>query len=105
MQQERVTLPTRQAASAEICARLDGLPLALELAAARMKLLPPQALLKRLSSRFEVLTGGTQDAPVRQQTLRNTIQWSYDLLNREEQRLYQHLAVFSGAVRWKRSPC
>lgn len=81
---------------AEICARLDGLPLALELAAARMKLLPPQALLKRLSRRFEVLTGGTQDAPVRQHTLRNTIQWSYDLLNREEQRLFRHLAVFSG---------
>jgi predicted ATPase len=81
---------------AEICARLDGLPLAIELAATRIKLLPPQALLKRRESRFEVLTGGAQDAPVRQQTLHNMIQWSYDLLNKEEQRLFRHLAVFSG---------
>ena len=83
-------------AIAEICVRLDGLPLALELAAARMRLLPPQALLARLSQRFQVLTGGWRSMPERQQTLRNTIQWSYDLLTAEEQRLFRWLAVFVG---------
>jgi predicted ATPase/DNA-binding CsgD family transcriptional regulator len=78
----------------EICLCLDGLPLAIELAAARMKLLSPQALLARLSHRLQVLTGGVQDAPVRQQTLRDTIQWSYDLLTTEEQRLFRRLSVF-----------
>jgi len=83
-------------AIAEICVRLDGLPLAIELAAARIKLLPPQALLKRLSHRLEVLTGGAQDLPVRQQTLRNTLQWSYELLTEEEQRLFRWLSIFVG---------
>jgi predicted ATPase/DNA-binding CsgD family transcriptional regulator len=81
---------------AEICVRLDGLPLALELAAARIKLLSPQALLARLEHRLQVLTGGTQDAPTRQQTLRNTIAWSYDLLSAQEQRLFRRLSVFVG---------
>jgi predicted ATPase/DNA-binding CsgD family transcriptional regulator len=81
---------------AEICVRLDGLPLAVELAAARIKLLPPQALLTRLSQRFDLLTGGAQDLPARQQTLRNTIQWSYDLLSAEEQHLFRWLSVFVG---------
>jgi predicted ATPase/DNA-binding CsgD family transcriptional regulator len=81
---------------AEICARLDGLPLAIELAAARIKLLPPQALLNRLEHQLSVLTGGPCNLPLRQQTLRNTIQWSYDLLSAEEQRLFRRLSVFVG---------
>src|SRR5215470_2199965 len=88
--------PANARAIAEICVQLDGLPLAIELAAARSKLLPPQALLKRLSHRLEVLTGGAQDLPARQQTLRNTLQWSYDLLTAEEQRLFRWLSIFVG---------
>jgi len=83
-------------AVAEICVRLDGLPLALELAAARSKLLSPQELLARLAHRLEVLTGGPQDLPIRQQTLRNTILWSYQLLQAQEQRLFRRLSVFAG---------
>jgi len=83
-------------AVAEICVRLDGLPLAIELAAARIKLLSPQALLARLSRRLQVLIGGARDLPERQQTLRKTIQWSYDLLNTEEQGLFRLLSVFVG---------
>ena len=81
---------------AEICVRLDGLPLAIELAAARIKLLPPQALLHRLSHRLDLLTGGARDLPSRQQTLLNTIAWSYNLLTCQEQHLFQHLSVFVG---------
>ena len=83
-------------AIAEICARLDGLPLAIELAAARVKLLPPQALLARLGQQFQVLTGGGQDVPARHQTLHNTIRWSYDLLDAVEQRLFRLLSIFVG---------
>src|SRR2546430_1093327 len=83
-------------AIAEICIRLDGLPLAIELAAARIKLLPPEALLARLGRRLQVLSSGDRDLPVRQQTLRNTIKWSYDLLDAGEQRLFRCLAVFVG---------
>src|SRR5260221_4992683 len=84
------------AAIAQICIRLDGLPLALKLAAARSNLLSPQALLGRLTHRLAVLTGGRQDAPTRQHTLRDTISWSYDLLNVEEQRCFRLLAIFVG---------
>ena len=83
-------------AVAEICYRLDGLPLAIELAAARIRLLPPRAMLARLENRLDFLTGGARDLPARQQTLRNAIAWSYDLLNENEQKLFQQLSVFAG---------
>jgi predicted ATPase/class 3 adenylate cyclase len=83
-------------AVAEICVRLDGLPLAIELAAARIKMLPPKAMLHRLSSRLKLLTGGARDLPERQRTLRATIEWSHALLNESEQLLFGRLAVFSG---------
>jgi predicted ATPase/class 3 adenylate cyclase len=87
---------TNARAVTEICVRLDGLPLAIELAAARMKLLSPQTLLARLDQPLNVLTGGARDVPARQQTLRNTIEWSYQLLNAREQRLFRWLSVFVG---------
>ncbi len=88
--------PENAQAIAEICQRLDGLPLALELAAARINVLPPKLLLARLGHRLPLLTHGARDLPERQQTLRNTIAWSYDLLSPEEQRLFRSLAVFTG---------
>lgn len=88
--------PTNAQTIAELCTRLDGLPLAIELAAARTKLLSPEALLKRLSQRFEVLTGGARTSPERHRTLYNAIKWSYDLLNEQEQWLFRHLSIFVG---------
>jgi predicted ATPase/DNA-binding SARP family transcriptional activator len=87
---------TNAAVIAEICARLDGLPLAIELAAARSKLLSPPALLKRLDRRLPLLTSGVLDAPARQQTLRAAIAWSYDLLDASERALFAALGVFVG---------
>ncbi|MGA8310447.1 MAG: protein kinase [Terriglobales bacterium] len=83
-------------AVAEICARLDGLPLAIELAAARVKVLSPSSMRTRLTSRLQLLTGGARDMPERQQTLRAAIDWSYDLLSEAEQRLFRRLSVFVG---------
>jgi predicted ATPase/class 3 adenylate cyclase len=83
-------------AVAEICARLDGLPLAIELAAARIKLLPPNAILARLSNRLKLLTGGARDLPERQRTLRGAIEWSHTLLEEGEKTLFARMAVFSG---------
>jgi predicted ATPase len=85
-------------AVAEICWRLDGLPLAIELAAARVRLFSPQALLERLGSRLKLLRGGARDLPARQQTLRDAIDWSYELLDRGEQHLFELLSVFQGCT-------
>jgi predicted ATPase/class 3 adenylate cyclase len=85
-------------AVAEICYRLDGLPLAIELAAARVKLLSPQAILARLENRLALLSGGAQDLPARQQTLRGAIAWSFDLLDNADRSLFAGLAVFVGGA-------
>jgi predicted ATPase/Tfp pilus assembly protein PilF/predicted Ser/Thr protein kinase len=83
-------------AIAEICRQLEGLPLAIELAATRIKLLPPSAMLLRMEHRLSLLTGGARDLPARQQTMRSTIAWSYELLNETEQRLFRRLSIFIG---------
>ncbi|MBK8025085.1 MAG: hypothetical protein IPK19_27680 [Chloroflexi bacterium] len=96
MQPDFTLSPENAAAVARICARLDGLPLAIELAAARIKLYPPAALLNRLDRRLSTLTSGARDLPARHQTLRAAIAWSHDLLDAVEQQLFARLAVFTG---------
>ena len=83
-------------AIAEICVRLDGLPLAIELAAARVKVLPPQAMLSRVDNRLKLLMGGSRDLPERQQTMRAAISWGYNLLDDAEKKLFATLSVFRG---------
>jgi predicted ATPase/predicted Ser/Thr protein kinase len=83
-------------AVAELCVRLDGLPLAIELAAARVKVLPPRAMLSRVENRFKLLSGGSRDLPERQQTMRAALSWGYNLLDAAEQRLFATLSVFRG---------
>ena len=91
-------------AVAEICVRLDGLPLAIELAAARARVLPPQALLNRLDRRLTLLEGGGLDQPARQRTLRGAIDWSYNLLSSDEQALFRRLGVFTGGFAFDAVP-
>jgi predicted ATPase/class 3 adenylate cyclase len=86
------------AAVAEICTRLDGLPLAIELAASRINVLSPQAILSRLGRRLDLLTTGARNVPERQRTLRGAIDWSYDLLEKPERRLFARLSVFAGGA-------
>jgi len=83
---------------AEICRRLEGLPLAIELAAARIKILSPQSIAARLENRLKILTGGAKDAPARQQTMRGTIDWSFDLLAADEKKLFRRLSIFAGGL-------
>ena len=105
VQRAQAIMPTFQVTEAnardiaDICVRLDGLPLVLELAAARIRSLEPQALLARLQHSLEILTSREQDVDERQRTLRNTIAWSYDLLTDKEQQLFQRLSVFAGGCR------
>ena len=86
---------------AAICRRLDGLPLAIELAAARTKLLAPERILERLDAALPLLTGGSRDAPERQRTLRATIEWSYDLVDDASKEVFARLSVFAGSFPWR----
>jgi predicted ATPase/DNA-binding winged helix-turn-helix (wHTH) protein len=92
-------LTAENAASvAEICRRLEGLPLAIELAAARIKILSPQSIAARLENCLKILTGGAKDAPARQQTMRGAIDWSWDLLDADEKKLFRRVSIFAGGL-------
>jgi len=91
-----VSAPDDLLAAGSICRRLDGIPLALELAAARLTTLTPVELAERVGNRFDLLTGGSRTADARQRTLRQTVDWSYNLLTRAEQLMFRRLAVFHG---------
>ena len=92
-----VLTPGNASVIVEICRRLDGMPLAIELAAARIRMMSPEALLKRLSDRLDLLSAGPRDLPERQQTMRNAIEWSYELLEEWEKDLFAQLSVFAGS--------
>jgi predicted ATPase len=100
----RFTIDNAQTIS-EICAQVDGLPLAIELAAARMKVLSPQEILKRLDKRLNLLTGGAIDLPMRLRTMRGALDWSYDLLTQSEKRLFCRLGVFAGSFSLDSAEC
>jgi predicted ATPase len=101
LQPDFALTPDNALAVAGICCRLDGLPLAIELAAARIRHLPPQDIYDRLDNRLHVLTRGARDWPRRQRTLRTAIEWSYDLLDPAESALFRRLAVFQTVRRLK----
>jgi predicted ATPase len=90
--------PQNAAAVARICGGLDGLPLALELAAARIRVLSPEQLAERIDERFQLLVGGPRSSPARQKTLQAAVMWSYDLLNDRDRRLFEQLSVFAGGI-------
>ena len=104
VREDFVLTPENSSAVTEICRQLDGVPLAIELAAALVNALPPASLQNKLDRRLTLLTKGGRDAPLRQQTIRNTINWSYNLLETDEQHLFRHRRMFAGIDRGDLAP-